>query len=618
MTIGTQPVRGPLFLGVEGGGTRTVAILADAQHSLIKRIEAGPGNLRLLNDEQFVGLLRTIARDLPTPDAIAIGLAGARVESDLRRIRAAAAEVWNGVPCRATDDLETALAAAGRLDDSAGASARVLVLSGTGSCCYGRNQAGKVARAGGWGHILGDGGSSYAIALAALRAVVAEWDLRTVWSPLGRRFLERLQLNEPEELITWAQGAEKAAIADLAIEVFREDAMGNKTARAILDGAAATLADEAVACARRLVKPATSVRFIFAGSTLLKQPKFARRVVSALRKRWRRAAVSALEQESAWGAVFLAQAFLESRRHGRKTAADIVHAKKSTARSLVHDFQLSHFARQSPTEQRNPRSLNLDKLPLSAAITLMLSEDAGIPAALLPERRTIERAVRLIARAFQHGGRLFYVGAGTSGRLGVLDASECPPTFGTDPEMVQGIIAGGQSALWRSVEGAEDDAVAGGRAIAFRQVGRRDVVVGITASGRTPFVWGALGEGKRRGAATVLLAFNPFLRIPRALRPDLVIAPNVGPEVLTGSTRLKAGTATKLILNIFTTLAMVQMGKVVSNLMVDLNPSNIKLRDRAVRIAREITGAAPADAQDALEKSGWRVKAAITRLRRRY
>ena len=232
------------------------------------------------------------------------------------------------------------------------------------------------------------------------------------------------------------------------------------------------------------------------------------------------------------------------------------------------------------------------------------------------ETKKIEKVVGFIVQAFNTGGRLFYVGAGTSGRLGVLDASECPPTFRTDPEMVQGIIAGGQGALWRSVEGAEDDPMAGARAMEFRGVNRRDVVVGIAASGRTPFVWGALIEARRRGAKTIMLAFNPFLEVPPAARPDIVIAPNLGPEMLTGSTRLKAGTATKLILNIFTTLAMVRIGKVMSNLMMDMNPSNIKLRDRAARIVQELRNVDYATAQNALEKSGWVVKAACERLNR--
>src|SRR5207248_295457 len=283
-----------------------------------------------------------------------------------------------------------------------------------------------------------------------------------------------------------------------------------------------------------------------------------------------------------------------------------VQSPKSKAQSLKPSaVETPSSLRMSPTEERNPRSANLDRMPLAAAIRLMLEEDSKIPRQLMSEVRRIEQVIKAITEGFTLGGRLFYVGAGTSGRLGVLDASECPPTFRTDPEMVQGIIAGGQGALWRSVEGAEDDPVAGAQAIEFRQVTRRDVVVGIAASGRTPFVWGALGEAKRRGAKTILLGFNPFLKIPGDARPSLVITPNVGPEILTGSTRLKAGTATKLILNIFTTLAMVRNGKVISNLMGDLNPSNDKLRGRAVRIVRELTGAEEATTKAALKESGW-------------
>jgi N-acetylmuramic acid 6-phosphate etherase len=257
--------------------------------------------------------------------------------------------------------------------------------------------------------------------------------------------------------------------------------------------------------------------------------------------------------------------------------------------------------------------MELDKLPVREAVGLMLREDAGIARKLFPERHRIARVVEAVARAFRRGGRLFYVGAGTSGRLGVLDASECPPTFGTLPDLVQGIIAGGQKALWQSVEGGEDDVEAGAHAIEFRGIARRDVVAGIAASGTTPFVWGALRAAKRRGATTVLVCFNPFLKIPRTLRPAIVIAPNLGPELLTGSTRLKAGTATKQLLNMFTTLAMVRIGKVRSNLMIDLKPANIKLRDRAVRIVQELTGADYSAAQGALERSGWDVKMAVGR-----
>jgi N-acetylmuramic acid 6-phosphate etherase len=253
-------------------------------------------------------------------------------------------------------------------------------------------------------------------------------------------------------------------------------------------------------------------------------------------------------------------------------------------------------------------------MPLREAIELMLSEEARVPQHLMGEGRNLERSISLITRALRGGGRLFYVGAGTSGRLGVLDASECPPTFSTPPTLVQAIMAGGGTAFGRSREGAEDDWALGGGEIAARKVTARDAVVGIAASGTTPFVWGALDAARRRGAATILLCFNPFLEIPRALRPRVVIAPDLGPDVLTGSTRLKAGTATKLVLNLFSTLTMVQLGKVRSNLMVDLHPNNAKLRQRAIRIVCELTGADETTAQAALDRSKWRIVAALKHL----
>jgi N-acetylmuramic acid 6-phosphate etherase len=261
--------------------------------------------------------------------------------------------------------------------------------------------------------------------------------------------------------------------------------------------------------------------------------------------------------------------------------------------------------------------MHLDKMKTASAIALMLSEEASVPRKLMRERKKIERVVHLIARVLKKGGRIFYVGAGTSGRLGVLDASECPPTFSTSPHQVQAIVAGGDAALRQAIEGAEDDYAAGRRAIEKPKVDAKDIVIGITASGTTPFVWGALAAAKKRRAATVLVCFNPHLIIPSGLRPRIIISPDLGPEVLTGSTRLKAGTATKLLLNMFTTLSMVRAGKVISNLMVDLRPTNIKLRDRATRIVMELARTSRERAHSALERNGWNIKKAVGRRSRK-
>ncbi|MFH1085845.1 MAG: N-acetylmuramic acid 6-phosphate etherase [Chloroflexota bacterium] len=266
------------------------------------------------------------------------------------------------------------------------------------------------------------------------------------------------------------------------------------------------------------------------------------------------------------------------------------------------------------TEARNPNSTNLDELDSLGIVTLMNREDAQVIEAVRSVLPMIAQAVDVIAARLAQGGRLLYFGAGTSGRLGVLDASECPPTFGTLPEQVQGFIAGGPQALTRSIEGAEDETEAGA-AVARDEahVGPLDVVVGIAASGRTPWAIGALRVARAAGAATIGLVCNPATPIHDEV--DLCIAPTPGPEVLTGSTRLKAGTAQKLVLNMLSTASMVQLGKVYSNLMVDVRPTNTKLRARAVRILHDAVAVDEERARDLLEASGWEVKAALVMAR---
>jgi N-acetylmuramic acid 6-phosphate etherase len=595
-------------LGIESGGTHTTALLSPGGGQDCLRAEFGPANLRLLDDgalAQHFTAINALCQQAQAPLAgIAIGMAGARNESDRQRIRAAAAKAWPNVPCYATNDLETALAAA-KPAGTPPPAAQVLILSGTGSCCFGRTPDNQTARIGGWGHIIGDKGSGYEIGLRGLKAAVHHLDRDGQWSRLGQNLLQALLLNEPEDLIDWAKSAAKPDIAALAVHVFEAAFEGDKIAADILEAAAESLAEDGAHCARKLAKEGAAVRFILAGSVLLQQTGFAGRVRARLLQLWPGATVAPLLRESVWGALELAW---ENFGGGAKISAAVQNADLNIG-------QVPVSRGLSPTEERNPRSLKLDRLSLSRAVELMIDEESRIGNALRAERRKIQRSVELVVAAFRRGGRLFYVGAGTSGRLGVLDATECPPTFRVPPERVQGIIAGGQSALWRSVEGAEDSTPAGATAIAYRGVNERDVVIGIAASGRTPFVWGALNAAKERGARTILLCFNPRLLIPKPLRPDVVIAPDVGPEVLTGSTRLKSGTATKIILNTITTLSMVRMGKVLSNLMVDLNASNRKLRERAVRIVQAVTGADATAAHAALEKSKWIVKSACQRLR---
>jgi N-acetylmuramic acid 6-phosphate etherase len=262
------------------------------------------------------------------------------------------------------------------------------------------------------------------------------------------------------------------------------------------------------------------------------------------------------------------------------------------------------------TERRNPRTANIDLASPHEIVDLMNAEDRTVADAVASQRDQIAQVIALTEDAFRRGGRLFYVGAGTSGRLGILDASECPPTFGSDPEMVQGIIAGGFPAILRAQEGAEDSPAGGAATMDEHDVNERDLVVGVAASGTTPFVHGALARARERRARTAFVACTPLA--PHLLaNVDVPIIAIVGPEVVTGSTRLKAGTATKMVLNMITTGAMIRIGKTYGNLMVDLRATNAKLVDRSERIVAEVCGVSREEARALLVDADKSVKTAI-------
>ncbi|WP_117190383.1 N-acetylmuramic acid 6-phosphate etherase [Rhizobium terrae] len=261
------------------------------------------------------------------------------------------------------------------------------------------------------------------------------------------------------------------------------------------------------------------------------------------------------------------------------------------------------------SEGRNPRSLDIDVLPTLDIVRQINNEDKSVAYAVEEVLPEIARAVDIIVEAFKAGGRLIYAGAGTSGRLGVLDASECPPTFSVPEGMVIGLMAGGREAVFRAVEGAEDDVEGGRRALEEVRLTEKDVVVGIASSGRTPFVIGALIHARKMGAKTISLSCNPNSEM--APLADIAITPVVGPEILTGSTRLKSGTAQKLVLNTLTTTAMIKLGKTYGNLMVDLKASNSKLVARASRIVMQATGCTAQEAKAVLDETNYDVKVAI-------
>ncbi|WP_066299641.1 N-acetylmuramic acid 6-phosphate etherase [Arthrobacter luteolus] len=265
------------------------------------------------------------------------------------------------------------------------------------------------------------------------------------------------------------------------------------------------------------------------------------------------------------------------------------------------------------TETADPRFASIDTMPVSELARTMNNADAAVPGAVQQALPQISPAIEATAERMKAGGRMIYVGAGTPGRIGVLDASECPPTFGTPPDQIFAVIAGGPKAVVAPCEGAEDDVDAGALAMDTAGIGPLDTVIGIASSGRTPFVIAAVTRARARGALTVALTCNTGTPLAAAAAYPIEVI--VGPEVVAGSTRLKAGTAQKLVLNMFSTIVMVQLGKTYGNLMVDVKPTNVKLRERALRMVQEITGVARAEAQDALAANNNSVKQTITALR---
>jgi N-acetylmuramic acid 6-phosphate etherase len=262
-----------------------------------------------------------------------------------------------------------------------------------------------------------------------------------------------------------------------------------------------------------------------------------------------------------------------------------------------------------PTEAINPASLTVDKAAVPDIIEMILNEDRKVVAAVQKEKQRIAHGVEIITQAVRKGGRVIFVGAGTSGRLGVVEASEMPPTFGTSPTLVQAIMAGGQEAVFRAKEGVEDNYEEGARSIGRLRLNRKDVVIGVSASGMTPFVRGALTRARKAGAKIIFVTCWPGSELQNFV--DLQIAPAVGPEIIAGSTRLKAGTATKLVLNMLTTIAMIKLGKTYGNLMVDVQTGSEKLKDRARRILGVVTGIDYDAADSLLKRAKWNVKAAI-------
>ncbi|MES2572671.1 MAG: N-acetylmuramic acid 6-phosphate etherase, partial [Verrucomicrobiota bacterium] len=423
-------------------------------------------------------------------------------------------------------------------------------------------------------------------------------------TPLAEEILRTLGLSRLQDLVEWAMQADKMSVARLAPCIFHAARFGEPEMLNVVQSGASMLAEFTRAVAQRLEFHEVPVRLV--GGLFAHHPDYVSLYKYRLSILLPKATVELCTESGALGAAWLAQ---EQAGEGllpqgrEKMEAPI--GKVDTG--LPEDATALASA---STEQSNPRSSHLEKLSTGDLVNLFVSEERFVDQALAAVSQPLVRAVDLVSSAMRGGGRLFYVGAGTSGRLGVLDASEIPPTFGMPPERVQGIIAGGITALHRAVEGAEDQPDIGALAMLERGVRTGDAVCGIAASGRTPYVLGALAKARELGAVTILLTCNPAR--PASARPwDVEVDLPTGPEIITGSTRLKAGTATKLVLNILSTCAMIRLGKVRGNSMIDLNVSNLKLRDRGIRLVSRELNLPYDEARTRLEKAQWNVRACL-------
>ncbi|HMF80687.1 MAG TPA: N-acetylmuramic acid 6-phosphate etherase [Candidatus Acidoferrum sp.] len=591
---------GERILGVEGGGTKTAWVLVEPvvptggddpawQFHVIDQGKLPPSNFRLTTPER----LRVIFAELPKQiDRAGVFLAGCGTEQDRRLLKEICLEIWPNAKIVTGSDRQSGLAAA--LDHGDG----VVVNAGSGSSVTGR-RGDHIERAGGWGHILGDAGGGYSLSIQALRLILREHDLHRGAIEFTAKVLHALSLNNLDELVRWVRRANKMEIAMLAPVVFDAATAGDPRMMEIIEKGARVLCEYTEAVASRLHVLAPKVALM--GGLFYRDSIYTHAFRRRLKKNLPDARVAIAERAPELGAAWLAA---EAGEHA------VFHLQPSQR-------QIDSLA-AALTEQRNPRSENLEKMSGRELVQVFVEEEKFVQAALRAAAAELTMAVEIVAESLRNGGRLFYVGAGSSGRIGVLDASEIPPTFGAPRELVQGVIAGGVTALYRSAEGAEDDETAGALAMDERRIKNPDVVIGISASGRTPFVLGALARAKQLSAKTVLLTSNPTVaggadagqpRSPIAATVlDLVITLAVGPEILTGSTRLKAGTATKVALNIISTGAMIALGKVRGNLMVDLHTTSTKLRDRAVRVVAELTQCDYSSAREKLEANGWNLR----------
>src|SRR5437899_4847998 len=477
------------ILGVEGGGTKTAWVLVErtgaggadpgSQLRILDQGRLPPSNVRLETPDRLRAIFCELPREI---DGAGIFLAGCGTAEDRQSLSRLCAEIWPNARIVTGSDRESGLAAA--LGNGDG----IVVNAGSGSFVTGR-RGDKIENAGGWGHILGDAGGGYFLSIQALRLILREHDLHQSEMQFTAKILHALSLNNFDELVRWVQTADKMDIAMLAPVVFEAATERDARLMEIIEEGARVLCEytEAVASRLHLLAP----KVVLMGGLFYRDSLYTHTFRRRLKKNLPDARVATAARAPELGAAWLAtEAGDHAAFHPKPSQSEI----DSLAAAL--------------TEQRNPRSENLEKMSAQELVEVFVEEEKLVQDALRNATAALGGAIRIVTESLRNGGRLFYVGSGSRGRMGVLDASEIPPTFGAPPDLVQGVIAGGVTALYRSAEGAEDEESAGALALDERRIKGPDVVVGITASGRTPFVLGALARAKSLGAKTILLTCN--------------------------------------------------------------------------------------------------------------
>ncbi|MEK7476987.1 MAG: N-acetylmuramic acid 6-phosphate etherase [Candidatus Coatesbacteria bacterium] len=580
-----------IYAGIDAGGTKVRVAVADGRGRLVAHRE-GPG-ANALTDGPDAAVERIVdALSGLRPDAIAVGLAGAWSLLVSRRVTTGLRAALGTRRVVVRNDAVAVLEALAPREPA------VLVAAGTGTVTIGRAASGRVVRVDGWGPVLGDEGSGLWIGRRAVEHALRAHDGRARPSTFARAILRAAGLANPERDIRrlYAPGFRPQALARFVPLVAGFARRGDPDARRIMQEAGRLLTESALVARRKLGGRGRVRLFATGGLTGVVPLRPGRAFVLDRRRIIPEAAALRLAARAFGGAA--TERLLEPA---------ITRLDRSRPRRVRDGF-----ASIPATERANPLTAGFSRMTVLEMVRAMNREDARVASAIARILPAVARAVTLAERSLRRGGRMIYVGAGTSGRLGVLDASEVPPTFGVKPGVVVGVMAGGRRALDSSIEGAEDNAEAGVSAMRRIRVGRRDFVVGLSVSGGAPFVLAAVREARRRGAATAAITVNAASPLARAVHVPLV--PAVGPEVVAGSSRLKAGTAQKMLLNMLSTCVFALLGRVRGNLMSHVKPVNEKLRGRAVRIAARLLSVPAAEAEARLKRSGWRLDAVLDRV----